>query len=111
QSVLRKAAGLGLKWQSTGDEIVPGGKELELIKKITTFPEVVSESANNYSPAVIANYCYDLVKEYNQFYHDYPILKEIDEKQKLFRLQLTETTGKVIRNGMALLGIECPERM
>jgi arginyl-tRNA synthetase len=111
QSVLRKAAGLGLKWQSTGDEIVPGGKELELIKKITTFPEVVSESANNYSPAVIANYCYDLVKEYNQFYHDYPILKEADEEQKLFRLKLTETTGKVIKNGMALLGIECPERM
>ncbi|MCF8362297.1 MAG: arginine--tRNA ligase [Prolixibacteraceae bacterium] len=111
QSVLRKAGDAGLEWDSAGADIVPGGKELELIKKITTFPEVVNESANNYSPAVIANYCYDLVKEYNQFYHDYPILKEADENQKLFRLKLTETTGKVIRNGMALLGIECPERM
>jgi arginyl-tRNA synthetase len=111
QSVLRKAGDAGLAWDSAGADIVAGGKELELIKKITTFPEVVNESANNYSPAVIANYCYDLVKEYNQFYHDYPILKEADENQKLFRLKLTETTGKVIRNGMALLGIECPERM
>lgn len=111
QSVLRKAADLGLSWQQTGMAIEPGAKELELIKKITTFPEVVSESANNFSPAVIANYCYDLVKEYNQFYHDYPILKEENEAQKLFRLQLTQTTGNVIRNGMALLGIECPERM
>jgi arginyl-tRNA synthetase len=111
QSVLRKAGDLGLKWGSADNEIVPGGKELELIKKITTFPEVVNESASNFSPAIVANYCYDLVKEYNQFYHDFPILKEADEKQKLFRLKLTETTGKVIRNGMALLGIECPERM
>lgn len=111
QSVLRKAGDAGLEWGSVGTCIVPGGKELELIKKITTFPEVVNESANNFSPAVIANYCYDLVKEYNQFYHDYPILKEEDENQKLFRLKLTETTGKVIRNGMVLLGIECPERM
>jgi len=111
QSVLRKAGDAGLDWGSAGAGIVPGGKELELIKKITTFPAIVNESANNYSPAVVANYCYDLVKEYNQFYHDFPILKEADENQKLFRLKLTETTGKVIRNGMALLGIECPERM
>ena len=89
----------------------PEQKEIELIKKISNFPEVVDEAAGNFSPAVIANYCYDLVKEYNQYYHDYSILKEENEAIKSFRLNLTETTGKVIRNGMSLLGIECPDRM
>ena len=111
QSVLRKAKETEIEWNTVQSNFVPEQKEIELIKKISNFPEVVGEAANNFSPAVIANYCYDLVKEYNQYYHDFSILKETDEEKKAFRLNLTETTGKVIRKGMALLGIECPERM
>lgn len=111
QSVLRKASDEGIKWKDCGYKVEPEQKELELIKKISNFPEVVSEAATNFSPAIIANYCYDLVKEFNQFYHDYTIMKEADEDKRRFRLNLAETTGKVIRNGMWLLGIECPERM
>ncbi|MGF7139218.1 arginine--tRNA ligase [Roseimarinus sediminis] len=111
QSVLRKAVDEGIEWKNSQYEIEPEQKELELIKKISNFSDVVSEAASNFSPAIIANYCYDLVKEFNQFYHDYSIMKESDEAKRCFRLKLAETTAKVIRNGMGLLGIECPERM
>jgi len=111
QSVLRKANELKLSWKKPVDEIMPEIKEINLIKKITQFPETIAEAGQNHSPAIIANYCYDLVKEYNQFYHEYSILGEPKENQKLFRLQLTEITGCVIYKGMALLGIICPERM
>jgi arginyl-tRNA synthetase len=111
QSVIRKAKDQGLKW----DEIMPlveiGAKEVELIKKIGAFPDTVKEAGLCHSPALIANFCYDLVKEYNQFYHDFSILGETDEEKRKLRLMLTETTGTVIRNGFSLLGIECPERM
>lgn len=111
QSVLRRAKETGLVWDAVLPTFKPEQKEIELTKKISNFPEVVSEAATNFSPAIVANYCYDLVKEFNQYYHEFSILKEEDELKKAFRLNLTETTGKVIRNGMALLGIECPERM
>lgn len=111
QSVLRKAKDAGINWETVNESLELEAKELELIKRISSFPEVVQEAGRNYSPAVVANYCYDLVKEYNQFYHEFSILKEDNTEKKALRLQLSETTAKVIYNGMALLGIECPERM
>jgi arginyl-tRNA synthetase len=111
QSVLRKAKETGLNWNIQIKEIIPEQKEIELLKKITLFPETVVEAGQTYSPALIANYCYDLVKEFNQFYHEYSILGEQNNNQKIFRLQLSEITAKIIYRGMALLGIECPERM
>jgi arginyl-tRNA synthetase len=111
QSILRKANDSGLTWKGKVVEIEPNLKELELIKKVSNFPDVVAEAGTAFSPALIANYCYDLVKEFNQFYHEYSILKEDNEQKKLFRLQLAETTARIISNGMGLLGIECPERM
>jgi len=111
RSILRKANDLGVNWKIVDSEIDLNLKELELIKKISIFPEIVSEAGSSYSPALIANYCYDLAKEFNQFYHDYTILGEADESKKILRLVLTENTSKVIKIGMKLLGIECPERM
>lgn len=111
QSVLRKAAERGLKWDVIQTGIDVAQKEIEIIKKLSSFPEVVKEAGANYSPAVIANYCYDLVKEYNQFYHDFPILKEEDQSKISLRLAISSTTGKVIETGMKLLGVECPQRM
>ena len=86
-------------------------KEEELIQSLYAFGEVVKEAAAQYSPALIANYVYDLVKEYNQFYHDYSILKEENVGLKTFRLVLSANVGKVIRTAMGLLGINVPERM
>lgn len=111
QSVLRKAKDSGLAWDKIDSAAEVEQKELELIKRISSFPEIVKDAGNNYSPAIIANYCYELVKEYNQFYHEFTILKETNETKKALRLQLSETTASVIKKGMALLGIECPERM
>ncbi|MFA9390474.1 MAG: arginine--tRNA ligase [Prolixibacteraceae bacterium] len=111
QSVLRKAQESGLTWDKMDADLQMNHKELELIKRISSFPEIVKESGRNYSPAIVANYCYELVKEYNQFYHEFTILNETDLARKTFRLNLSATASKVIRNGMALLGIECPERM
>ena len=89
----------------------PGAKEIELIKLLRKFSDTVSEAASNYSPALIANYCYDLSKEYNQFYHDFSILGEEDYSLRNFRLFLSKVTSEVIFSGMWLLGIEMPERM
>lgn len=111
QSVLRKAKDQGIQWIDIDGGVNPVGKEIELIKKINSFTEVVAESSKSYSPAVIANFAYDLVKEFNQFYHDFTILGEENLTQKQFRLRLAETTAQVINNAMNLLGIECPERM
>lgn len=111
QSVLRKATGAGLTWKIEDISLEADQKEIELIKKINNFPATVEESAGSYSPALIANYCYDLVKEFNQFYHDITILGESDEKKKQLRLVLAENTARVVEKGMKLLGIECPERM
>ncbi len=111
QSVIRKAKDQGLMWDKLSPSVETGTKEIELIKKIGAFPDTVEEAGLCHSPALIANFCYDLVKEYNQFYHDFSILGETDEEKRKLRLMLTETTGTVIRNGFSLLGIECPERM
>lgn len=78
---------------------------------VADFAAVVKQAGSDYSPSIIANYTYDLVKEYNQFYHDFSILREEDEVVKVFRLALSENVAKVVRLGMGLLGIEVPDRM
>ena len=112
RSVLRKAQEAGL----TIPAQLPVGVELSekeegLIQMIADFAAVVQQAGEDYSPSVIANYCYDLVKEYNQFYHDFSILREPDEALKTFRLVLSANVAKVVRLGMGILGIEVPERM
>ena len=112
RSVLRKAQETGIDIPST----LPAGtalntKEEEIVQHIADFPTIVRQAGTDYSPSAIANYCYDLVKEYNQFYHDFSILREEDKQKQLFRLVLSENVAKVIRLGMGLLGIEMPERM
>jgi len=112
QSILRKADELGYARSENFDSgLQLSEKELYLIRLITAFPNTVNEAAEGFSPALIANYIYDLTKEYNQFYHDYSILKEEDESLRTFRIMLSDTTGKVIRTGMNLLGISVPDRM
>ena len=93
------------------DAVEPNEKEIALIQKITDFASSVRDAGNSYSPALIANYVYELAKEYNQFYHDYSILREEDAAKRTFRLTLSATVGNIIRRGFALLGIEVPERM
>lgn len=112
QSVLRKATEQNIAVQNQVPENLPlSEKEKGLLKLVYDFPTIVSDAAENYSPALIANYCYELVKEYNQFYHDHSIIKEEDTLKRNFRLMLSEFVGKVVLNGMDLLGIEMPERM
>ena len=86
-------------------------KEIELIQKMSEFGAAVEQAGKDYSPSGIANYCYELTKVFNQFYHDYSILNEPDEQKKAVRLMLAKNVAKIIKNGMALLGIEVPERM
>ena len=112
QSVLRKAAESGI----VIPEQIPAGIELSekeegLIQMVADFAAVVKQAGENYSPSIIANYTYDLVKEYNQFYHDYSILREENEAVKVFRIALSANVAKVVRLGMNLLGIEVPSRM
>ncbi len=112
RSVLRKAVEAGTVIPQT---LTPGvqlaEKEVSLIQKLNDFPTVVGEAGKNYNPSTIANYCYELTKEYNQFYHDFSILKEEDSGKRLFRIVLSETVAKILKEGMGLLGIEMPERM
>ncbi|MDE7403154.1 MAG: arginine--tRNA ligase [Muribaculaceae bacterium] len=89
----------------------PDDKEAVLIRKIDDFRNVVAEAGRNYSPAVVANYAYDLAKEYNQFYHDYPIMRETDDDIRHRRLKLSDITARTLKAAMSLLGIEMPERM
>ena len=86
-------------------------KEKTLLKLLYDFPQVVSAAAEGYSPAQIANYCYELAKEYNQLYHDLPILKEGNISKRVLRLMLSGFTSQVLRSAMGLLGIQLPERM
>lgn len=110
RSVLRKAAEAG--YTTTGyDMVEPNEKEISLIQHLADFPATVAEAGRIYSPALIANYVYDLVKEYNQFYHDYTILNEPDAAVRALRLALSQCVAGVVRSGMSLLGIEVPERM
>lgn len=110
RSVLRNAAEKGFK---VGDfaAVRPGEREITLIQTLADFPSVVAEAGRSYSPAVIANYAYDLVKQYNQFYHDCPVLREEDEARRSLRLCLTEVCARTIKTAMGLLGIRVPERM
>lgn len=112
KSVFRKAESSGIHTDKIEiTDTKPGVKEIELIKLLRKFPSTVSEAAVNYSPALIANYCYDLAREYNQFYHDFSILGEEDAVVRDFRLLLSKATSEILYDGMWLLGIEMPERM
>ena len=110
RSVLRKAAEAGFKAEEY-ETVQPNDKEISLIQHLADFPGVVKEAGRTYSPALIANYVYDLVKEYNQFYHDYSILNEQDASVRSFRLALSHAVAEVVKRGMWMLGIEVPERM
>lgn len=112
QSVLRKAAELGLIIPNTlKSGLNLSVKEENLIQLVGEYAAVVKQAGDDYNPALIANYIYDLAKEFNQFYHDYSILKESDTDLKVFRLMLSANVGKVVKSGMSLLGIDVPDRM
>jgi arginyl-tRNA synthetase len=112
RSVLRKAEDMGFGLTGNYPSTMQiSGKEKSILKLIHDYPTVVAEAAENYSPALIANYTYDLTKEFNQFYHDFIILKEENTDLRDFRIHLSEITGKVIKKASQLLGIEVPERM
>lgn len=110
QSVLRKAQELGITGESAViTELHP--KEKAILKQIALFPEVIQQAAAQYSPALVANYVYDLVKEFNSFYQSVSILGEEDIAKRTFRIQLSQKTGDVIKSAFILLGINVPERM
>ena len=125
RSILRKAASpdpskgrgdsaaqqLPLLLERAGGEAPLEAKEIELIQKMSEFGAAVEQAGKDYSPSGIANYCYELTKVFNQFYHDFSILNEPDEQKKAVRLMLAKNVAKIIKNGMGLLGIEVPERM
>lgn len=112
RSIMRKAAaeGMALPAQLPGDAPL-NDKEIALIQKMNDFGAVIEQAATDYSPSGIANYCYELTKDFNQFYHDYSILNADTQEEKLTRLVLANNVAKIIKNGMQLLGIEVPERM
>ena len=113
RSILRKAAETqeNIDLANVNTDGLLSQKEIDLIQKLNEYGAVVEQAGKDYSPSGIANYCYELTKEFNQFYHDYSILKEEDANKKSVRLVLAKNVAKVIKNGMALLGIEVPERM
>ena len=112
RSILRKAQTEGINIPATLADTMPlNEKEIELIQKLNEFGAAVEQAGKDYSPSGIANYCYELTKAFNQFYHDYSILGADTEEEKVVRLVLAQNVGKTLKNGMALLGIEVPERM
>ena len=112
RSILRKAAAEGINIPASLADTMPlNEKEIELIQKLNEFGAAVEQAGKDYSPSGIANYCYELTKAFNQFYHDYSILGADTEEEKIVRLVLAQNVGKTLKNGMALLGIEVPERM
>ena len=110
RSILRKAVG-ATSTTSASSTTSLADKEIELIQKMSEFGAAVEQAGKDYSPSGIANYCYELTKVFNQFYHDYSILNEADADKKAVRLMLAKNVAKIIKNGMGLLGIEVPERM
>jgi len=110
RSILRKAEAEGLV-PAVADGMTLEQKEIDLIQKVSEYGAAVEQAGKDYSPSGIANYCYELTKAFNQFYHDYSILNADTQEQKQFRLMLAANVAKTIKNGMALLGIEVPERM
>lgn len=112
KSVLRKANELGIELNNNvGIDTKISDKELDLIKMLANFKDIINEAGLNMSPAIIANYMYDLAKEYNQFYHEHQVIKETDTNIQMFRLLLSYNVANIIKNGMLLLGINVPERM
>jgi arginyl-tRNA synthetase len=111
RSVMRKAAEQGIDHKHDRDAIELEPKEKNLLKLLHDYPAIISQAAENLSPALIANFAYDLAKEYNQFYHEHQILKEADEQVRDFRLGLSEFVGNTIKSAAGLLGMEVPERM
>ena len=112
RSLLRKAAEQGYSIEALPhDKVELSQKEQELIQHVAEFPDVVMQAGAEYSPSSIANYCFELTKEFNQFYHDFSILREEDAAMRDFRLILSRNVAKVVRTGMGILGIEMPERM
>ena len=113
KSIMRKAEaqGINVNDSALGENAVLNEKEIELVQKMNSFTAAVEQAGKDYSPSGIANYCYELTKEFNQWYHDYSVLNAEDEQTKLTRLILAKNVAKIIKNGMALLGIEVPERM
>ena len=109
RSILRKAGDVDLTALANDTEL--SDKEISLIQHLQGFQAAVKQAGADYNPSCIANYCYELVKEYNQFYHDFSVLREEDEKKRLFRIALSAAVSQVVKNGMGLLGIEVPERM
>lgn len=112
-SILRKVAeeGITVPESLSADGLELSEKEISIIQQLVNFRQVVLQAGQDYNPSAIANYVYDLVKEFNQFYHDFSIMHEEDAARKLFRIVLTANVGKVVRLGMGLLGIEVPDRM
>jgi len=112
RSVLRKAVEQGIRLPKALPVSIPlSEKEENLVQMLAGYAATVAEAGQEYSPALIANYIYELAKEYNQFYHDCPILREANGELKLFRLVLSANIARIIKSGMALLGIEVPDRM
>ncbi|MCL1821570.1 MAG: arginine--tRNA ligase [Prolixibacteraceae bacterium] len=112
KSVLRKAAENNtIVTSNVSDDLPLLPKEKEILKAISQFPVVVEQAGNEYSPAVVANYCYELTKLFNQFYHDYTILNESNESVRGFRILLSSVVAEILNTGMGMLGIEMPERM
>lgn len=112
RSILRKAADSGIRLPETlPADVELSRKEEEIVQHLADFAAVVRQAGADYSPSAVANYCYALVKEYNQFYHDFSVLREEDGRKKIFRLVLSANVAKIVRLGMGLLGIEMPERM
>jgi len=112
RSVMRKAQADGIQLPAALPADAPlNDKEIQLIQKMDAFKVAVKDAGENYNPAGIANYCYELTKDFNQFYHDYSILSADTDAEKVTRLVLASNVAKVIKNGMELLGIEVPERM
>ena len=111
RSILRKAQNIPNIPNTPNTLNILNEKEVELIQKMSEYGAAVEQAGKDYSPSGIANYCYELTKVFNQFYHDYSILNEEDEQKRQVRLVIARNVGKIIRNGMALLGIEVPERM
>jgi arginyl-tRNA synthetase len=112
QSVMRKATEAGINLHAgLNQSLIPDMKETDVLKLLYEFPGIVKEAGNMLSPALIANYLYELAKEYNQFYHDFPVIKEQDALKRDFRLKLSLAVSNVIKTGMELLGIDVPDRM
>ena len=109
RSILRKAGNQNSQFSILNSQL--SEKEVELIQKMSEYGAAVEQAGKDYSPSGIANYCYELTKVFNQFYHDFSILNEPDEQKKAVRLMLAKNVAKIIKNAMALLGIEVPERM